>query len=59
MAWVSVPDLAVRRSEQRYEPVNGSTVRYVALDGDFRAELELDSSSLVVRYPEMAERVQG
>ena len=59
MAWVSVPDLSVRRSEQRYEPVSGSTVRYVALDGDFRAELGLDGSGLVVHYPDMAERVQG
>jgi hypothetical protein len=59
MAWVSVPALAVRRSEQRYEPVDGSTVRYVALDGDFVAELELDPDGLVLRYPDMAERVQG
>jgi uncharacterized protein len=59
MAWVSVPDLSVRRSEQRYEPVDGSTVRFVSLDGDFVAELELDGSGLVVRYPDMAERVRG
>jgi hypothetical protein len=59
MAWVSVPDLSVSRSEQRYEPVDGSTVRYVALDGDFSAELTYDASGLVVHYPELAERVQG
>jgi uncharacterized protein len=59
MAWVSVPDLSVRRSEQRYEPVNGSTVRYVALDGDFRTDIGLDGSGLVVHYPDVAERVQG
>jgi hypothetical protein len=59
MAWISVPDLAVFRSEQRYEPVDGSTVRFVALDDDFTAELELDSNGLVVHYPQMAERVQG
>jgi hypothetical protein len=59
MAWVSVPDLTVRRSEQRYEPVDGSTVRYVARDGDFVAELDLDGSGLVVRYPDLAERVRG
>jgi hypothetical protein len=59
MAWVSVPDLSVRRSEQRYEPVDASTVRYVALDGDFTAELRLDGSGLVAHYPGMAERVRG
>jgi uncharacterized protein len=55
MAWVSVPDLAVHRSEQRYEPVDAATVRYV--DPSFTAELELDAEGLVVRYPGLAERV--
>jgi hypothetical protein len=32
-------------------------VRYVSLDGDFRSELELDENGLVVRYPQMAERL--
>jgi hypothetical protein len=32
-------------------------VRYVALDGDFTADLELDADGLVVRYPRLAERV--
>jgi uncharacterized protein len=57
MAWVSVPDLAVVRSEQRYEPIDARTVRYVALDGDFTADLELDEEGFVVRYPRLAERV--
>jgi hypothetical protein len=57
MAWVSVPDLAVRRSEQRYEPIDERRVRYIGLDGDFTADLELDEDGLVVRYPRMAERV--
>ncbi|MBA2629486.1 MAG: putative glycolipid-binding domain-containing protein [Thermoleophilaceae bacterium] len=55
MAWVSVPDLAVVRSEQRYEPVGDGRVRYV--DGDFRAELELDADGFCLRYPGLAERV--
>jgi len=57
MAWVSVPDLAVLRSEQRYEPIDASHVRYIGLDSDFTADLELDEDGLVVRYPRLAERV--
>jgi hypothetical protein len=57
MAWVSVPDLAVLRSEQRYEPIDARTVRYVGLDSDFTADLELDEDGFVMRYPRLAERV--
>jgi hypothetical protein len=57
MAWVSVPDLEVLRSEQRYEPIDARTVRYVGLDSDFTADLELDEDGFVVRYPRLAERV--
>jgi uncharacterized protein len=57
MAWVSVPDLHVHASPQRYEHVSPSVVRFVELDGDFTAELELDADGLVVRYPRLAERV--
>ena len=56
-AWVSVPDLALVRSEQRYEPIDERTVRYVGLDSDFTADLELDGDGFVVRYPRLAERV--
>jgi hypothetical protein len=57
MAWVSVPDLRVHASPQRYEHVRPGVVRYVSRDGDFTAELELDDDGLVVRYPRLAERV--
>ena len=57
MAWVSVPELEVLRSEQRYEPVGPGRVRYVGLDHDFTALLELDEDGLIVRYPGLAERV--
>jgi uncharacterized protein len=57
MAWVSVPDLQVHRSPQRYEHVRPGVVRYLAFDGDFTAELELDADGFVVRYPRLAERV--
>jgi hypothetical protein len=57
MAWISLPDLAVARSPQRYEPLAPGRVRYVARDGDFRAELEIDGDGLVSRYEHLAERV--
>jgi hypothetical protein len=57
MAWVSVPDLGVLRSEQRYEPIDTRHVRFVGLEDGFTAELELDEDGLVVRYPRLAERV--
>jgi hypothetical protein len=57
MAWVSVPDLTVTPSPQRYEPIDARHVRFVSLDSDFTADLELDDDGLVVRYPYLAERV--
>jgi hypothetical protein len=59
MAWVSVPDLDVHASPQRYEHVRPGVVRYVSLDGDFTAELELDADGFVARYPRLAERVRA
>jgi uncharacterized protein len=59
MAWVSVPDLRVIRSEQRYEPIDERRVRYVGRHRDFVGELELDEDGLVIRYPGLAERVEG
>ena len=56
MAWVAVPGLEVLRSEQRYEPVAPGRVRYVGLDHEFSAELELDEHGFVSRYPGLAER---
>jgi uncharacterized protein len=57
MAWVSLPDLEVVRSRQRYEALGEGRVRYVGLDDGFTAELELDEDGLVVHYPGLAERV--
>ncbi|MDQ6914309.1 MAG: putative glycolipid-binding domain-containing protein [Actinomycetota bacterium] len=61
MAWVSVPDLAVHRSEQRYEPVSsgagGHIVRYVGRHRDFVGELRFDRQGVVLHYPELAELV--
>ena len=63
MAWVSVPDLGVHPSEQRYEHVrltpSGSVVRYVGAHRDFVGELEFDENGVVLFYPGLARRVGG
>ncbi len=62
MAWVSVPDLGVHASHQRYEHVSRAgeqaVVRYVDLGTHlhFTSELELDGDGLVVVYPGLARR---
>ncbi|MGH9027264.1 MAG: putative glycolipid-binding domain-containing protein [Acidimicrobiia bacterium] len=62
-AWVSVPDLAVHASAQRYEHVrrtdDGSVVRFVdlGLHRGFEAELDLDREGLVRFYPDLALRL--
>jgi uncharacterized protein len=61
MAWVSVPDLAVQRSDQRYavgDPVEAGTGALVhfATEG-FRTTLEVDGDGLMVNYPGLARRI--
>lgn len=63
MAWVSVPDLGLHASAQRYEHVrrlpDRSVVRFLdlGLHPGFVAELELDDDGLVLVYPGLARRV--
>jgi len=61
MAWVSVPDLAVHPSRQRYTFVRKSgdltVVRYESQSRDFVAELTFDAEGLVVSYPGIGRRV--
>ncbi|CAN5355707.1 hypothetical protein BH20ACT9_BH20ACT9_00290 [soil metagenome] len=61
MAWVSVPDLGMHPSQQRYEHVRrqagGATVRYVGAHRGFTGDLELDEDGLVLVYPHLARRV--
>jgi uncharacterized protein len=59
MAWVSLPDLRVHVSKQRYEPLGLGRVRYVSLDSDFTAEIEYDEDGIVTRYPRLAERLSS
>lgn len=59
MAWVSVPDLAVHASSQRYQQVRsgppGAVVRYS--DDGFTADLTVDTDGFVIDYPDLAKRV--
>ena len=61
LAWVSVPDLAVHASQQRYEHVRttaaGAGVRFSS--GSFTADLTVDADGFVVDYPDLARRVHG
>ena len=63
MAWISVPDLAVHASTQRYTFVrtdgHHTVFRYEATDGDFTAEITYDADGLVVDYPGIGRRVTG
>ena len=63
MAFVVMPTLRVEASPQRYEHLReregGSVVRYVALDSDFTADLEVDEQGLLEFYPRLARRVEA
>jgi len=62
-AWISVPDLGLHASRQRYEHVrrtpDGAVVRFLDLGlyAGFTSELEVDDDGLVRLYPELARRV--
>jgi hypothetical protein len=55
MALVTVPDLAVTRSEQRYTPLRDGRVNYAS--GDFSADIHFDADGLVTLYEGYLERV--
>ena len=48
MAFVTVPDLAVTRSEQRYTPLGDGAVNY--LSGDFTSDIRFDGDGIVRLY---------
>jgi len=64
MAWVSVPDLAVHRSPQRYSFVRAidderSVVRFESLANDgFKADITYDPDGLVLDYPGIGRRIR-
>jgi hypothetical protein len=55
MRWISVPELAVTESRQRYEPLGEGRVRYRS--GSFVANISFDPDGLVLQYEGLAERV--
>jgi uncharacterized protein len=62
MAWVSVPDLAVHRSPQRYSFVSTrddqSVVRFESLAADgFTADIVYDTEGFVLDYPGIGKRI--
>jgi hypothetical protein len=58
MAWVSVPDLGLLVSAQRYEHVREGRRALVdrGLFPGFTAELEVDDDGLALVYPGLARR---
>ena len=56
MAWISVPDLSVRRSEQRYTPLGTRRVNYAS--AGFSADIHFDADGLVRLYEDFLERVR-
>ena len=64
-AWISVPDLGLHASRQRYEHVrlgpHGAVVRYLdaGAHAGFTSELEVDGDGLVRLYPGLARRADG
>jgi hypothetical protein len=61
MAWVSMPDLGVRPSRQRYtagpDVRTTGLVRYDSLDSAFTAGLTFDRGGLVTDYPGLSHRL--
>jgi uncharacterized protein len=60
VAWVTLPDLRVRATRQRYthlaRAAGGAVVRYQ--QGGFAADVEFDADGFVVDYPGLAHRVR-
>jgi hypothetical protein len=62
MAWVSVPDLGVHPSRQRYTALRGDPggdrlIRYESVDSTFTADLAFDRDGLVIDYPGIGRRL--
>ncbi|HZR94590.1 MAG TPA: putative glycolipid-binding domain-containing protein, partial [Gaiellaceae bacterium] len=63
MVWISVPDLALHPSPQRYthlerRGVDERVVRFEAVGDGFVADVVFDREGLVVDYPGIATRVR-
>jgi hypothetical protein len=60
VAWISVPDLSVHVSHQRYthlaRAAGGAVVKFES--GSYAADIEFDASGFVTDYPGLARRVR-
>lgn len=56
-AWVRFPELTVRPLPQTYRALGGRRYRYESRGGAFAASLDVDDVGLVIRYPDLWERV--
>ena len=54
VAWVSVPDLAVHRDHQIYEPLGAGRLRFRSPEADFERVIELTRAGFVRDYPDIA-----
>ena len=57
VAWVSVPDLAVHRDHQIYEPLGARRLRFSSPEADFERVIELTAAGFVRDYPGIAQLV--
>ena len=57
VAWVSVPDLAVHRDHQIYEPKGPRHVRFRSPEADFERMIELTPAGFVLNYRDIARLV--
>jgi len=55
MRFVTLPELEVVRSDQRYEPLGGRVVRYSS--GSFAADIAFDADGFVTSYEGFLERI--
>jgi hypothetical protein len=55
MRWVSVPELEIDESPQRYEPLGAGLVRFTS--GSFVTDIRFDDDGFVNRYEGLAERI--
>lgn len=54
-AWLRFPSFSLEPLEQLYRRVGPSQYRYESAGGEFTADLEVDASGFVTRYPGFAE----
>lgn len=57
VVYVSVPDLTVEPSRQRYTRIGAATYRFESLEDGFTADLPVDPDGLVIDYPGLFRRL--